>query len=195
MKGQMLILTAFLVVIFLILIRIESNYTEELERAKEMPNIFISFENINNELEKSGEIAITLENYGIIKNFCEFVKEREDFEVFFAISEFHNQTLNITLGNFLNRDLQNIQVSQNLTGETKIISSLSSGEMDWVNFTYSPSGETLIEINVTTNNLKESFSAYAGDEYERYVTIFYDSRLKFENSTLNKRFAVDSKTK
>jgi len=191
-KGQMLVITAIIVVTVLILIKVEFGFFAPITERNEA-NILNTFENIRNELIRAGEITASTRNYTNVYAFSEFLSSEEDLEIFYSISDFYNDTLNITAVNFLNDTIQNIQISQNLTDETKTITSLSKGASDWVNFTSSPGSEEIVEVNITytkdANNFNHSFITKAGPN-NRYINTFFDFTLKQDDSYLRDKFST-----
>lgn len=190
MKGQVLITLAIITVLVLFFISTELVHVETYEFSD--PPIE-SFENIKNELKRSGEILTWKNNYTVLFDFVKFIKERKDAEIFYSIAEFNGSTLNITLVNFLPEAIQDINVSQNLTDETKTITSISSEGSDSVNFTWSGS-ETTFEVNITYKGstsgvvTRHRYLAKAGPS--RYVTIFYDFKLNFLDSYIRDKFSI-----
>ncbi len=194
MKGQVLIITAIIMVLVLFLIKVEMSYTGSYEFS-DTSNINI-FDNIRNELRRSGEIAIWKDNYSAVYRFSEFLKSDRDVDIFYSISDFKGTSLNITLVNLLNESMENVQVSQNLTDETDSPGSLGEGESGYVNFTHSPGAEEMFEINVSytgseSGDANRTFSARAGPS--RYVTVFYDFRMKYDGSYISDRFQISGK--
>jgi len=194
-KGQMLVITAIIVVTVLILIKIEFGFFAPITERNEA-NIINMFGNIRNELIRAGEIMSSTRNYTDVYVFSDFLSSEEDLEIFYTISDFHDDTLNITVVNFLNDTIQNIQISQNLTDETKTITSLSKKASDWVNFTSSPGSEESIEVNIAyvkgSSYFNHSFITLVGPN-NRYTNTFFDLTLKDGNSYLRDKFSTSGK--
>jgi len=194
MKGQVMIILAVIVILVMFLIKIETAYINQGVTGTYNTKVF---ENLRNELKRAGEITTWKNNYTKVYDFSNFLKEKKDIGLFYSISDFNNSILNITLANFLEENIQDINVSQNLTDETKQISSISEGGTDYVNFTWSGS-ETTFEVNITYkgstsgNITKEIFLAKAGPK--RYVTVFYDLKLNYDSSYIRDRFSISGET-
>jgi len=186
----MLITTAIIVVTVLMLIKLESTNIYPLNERQET-NVLHTFNNIRNELIRAGRITISSKNYNPVYDFSNFVYQKEDSQIFYSISDFNADTLNITVANFLNDTVQNVQISQNLTGETKSISSLSVGSMDWVSFTSSPTTEEDVQVNISYEKSSSVFNytfITKVSPSKRYISIFYDFRLNYGNSFVRDEF-------
>jgi len=191
-KGQFLIITAVVVVTVLILIKIESTYFSPIEERPET-NFINTFNNLRDELIRAGVIATSIQKYDPVYNFSNFINNKEDTEIFYSITDFNVETLNITIGNFLDETIQNIDITQNLTDETKSITSLSPGSMDWVDFTFSPTSEISVQINISytysSNIINHTFITKTGPS-KRYMTVFYDFKLYDKNSYIRDKFSI-----
>lgn len=189
-KGQVLVILAVITVLVLFLLKVETAYTGSYDLSG--TDSLNTFENIRNELKRSGQITIWEDNYSAAYEFSKFLTEKKDSEILYSISDFSGTGLNVTVVNFLGETLQQINVSQNLTGETDTIPLLADGESDWVNFTWSPGPETLFEINITyvagSGITNHTFTAKAGPD--RYVTVFHDLKLNYGKSYTEDKFSV-----
>lgn len=194
-KGQVLVLLAIIVVLVLFLIKVEMTYMGSYEFS-DTNNVNI-FENARNELKRSGDITIWKDNYSAVYDFSKFLKEEKNVEIFYSIVDLEGSNLNITVVNFLDEGIESINVSQNLTDETDSISSLSQEGSDYVNFTWSPGSETTFEVNISytgsaSGNVTDYiFTATAGPT--RYVTVFYDFKLNYDDSYIRDEFLVSGK--
>ena len=192
-KGQVLVIMALVVVLVMFLVRTEVSNINSYEFSES--NFVNSFMNIKNEFKKSGQITIWKNNYTVLNDFSSFLKERKDIEVFYSIVDYEDSGLNMTFVNFLEEDIQEIQVSQNLTGSDDSITSISSGSSDFVNFTTgSYSNDEPFQVNisyvgsVSGTAYNHSFVSYAGNG--RRVTVFYDLVLNYYNSFVRDKFTV-----
>ena len=183
LMAIIIILVLFLIKVNLTSIPVIDYSTPELE----------TFGNIRSELKYAGEMAMWEDNYTVLYYFSDFLNNKSDLEMFYSISEFNDSVLNITLVNFLDEAIQDVNITQNLTDETKQISSMPQGGTDYVNFTWFGS-ETNFEINITYkgsdsgNTTRQKFMAKAGPS--RYLTVFYDLKLNFGESYIKDKFSV-----
>lgn len=195
-KGQVLVITALIVVLVLFLIKVEITYLGDNEFS-ETGNLN-TFNNLKNELKRSGEITIWEDNYTMAYEFSDFVTDQKDSEIFYSIVDFDNPGLNVTVVNFLDEDIGTVTISQNLTDETDVIPVLTRGSSDYVNFTSYESSETPFHVNITytgssSGNLTIStFTAAAGPG--RHVTVFHLLKLNYGGSYLEDKFSVAGKT-
>ena len=194
-KGQVLVILAIIVVLVLFLIKVEMTYMGSYEFS-DTNNVNI-FKNARNELKRSGDITIWKDNYSAVYDFSKFLKGEKNVEIFYSTVDLEGSNLNITVVNFLDENIESINVSQNLTDETDSISSLNQEGSDYVNFTWSPGSETTFEVNIShtgsaSGNITDyTFVATAGPA--RYVTVFYDFKLNYDNSYIRDEFLVSGK--
>jgi|GEM_PF-1845258 len=194
-KGQVLIITAVIVVLVLFLIKTESTYIGSYDFSD--TNNVNAFDNIKNELKRAGEITVWKDNYSSVYDFSDFLKGEKNTELFYSIADFGGTNLNITVVNFLDEAIESINITQNLTDEEDSISSINKGGSDYVNFVWSPGSETVFEVNVTYkgsssgNVTKQIFVARAGPL--RYVTVFYDLKFSYDDSYIEDRFSISGK--
>lgn len=193
-KGQVLMITAIIVVLVLFLIRTEVTYMGSCESSG-TGNVPV-FENMRNEMRRSGQITIWSGNYSSVYDFSDFLRNQKDTEVFYSITDFEDSNLNITLVNFLDETIQEINISQNLTDETGSINLLADGSGDWVNFTSSEGSEKEFHVNITYANSAGTITSYTFDALagpEKYVTVFFDLKLNYHDSYIEDRFSVSGK--
>jgi hypothetical protein len=191
-KGQVLVITAIIVVLVLFLLKVETTYLGSHEFSGKVN--LNTFDNIRNELKRSGGITIWSDNYSAVYDFSDFLKDEKDVEIFYSISDLEGSNLNITLVNFLDETIQNINVSQNLTDEADSLSSLNQEGSDYVNFTWTPGSETVFEVKINYTGstsgaiTNHTFTAKAGPA--RYMTVFYNLRMNYQDSYLEDKFSV-----
>ncbi len=194
-KGQVLVILAIIVVLVLFLIKVEMTYMGSYEFS-DTNNVNI-FENARNELKRSGSISVWKDNYSAVYDFSKFLTDEKDMEILYSIIDLEDSNLNITFVNFLDEDIESINVSQNLTDETDSISSLNQEGSDYVNFTWAPGSETVFEVNISYTGsasgvvTNHTFTATAGPA--RYVTVFYDFKLNYDNSYIRDEFLISGK--
>ena len=192
-KGQVLVITALITVLIMFLLA-ETAYIKSYEFF-DTNNLNI-FENMRNELKRSGEITIWKDNYNAVYDFSNFINDKKDVEIFYSIVDFEDTTLNMTVVNFLDETIHDINISQNLTDEIDSILLLNQDASDSVDFTWSPGPETIFEVNISYNGsvsgiTNHTFTATAGPE--RYMTIFYDFKLNYGESYVSDIFSVSGK--
>lgn len=193
-KGQVLVITAVIVVLVIFLIKVEMTYMGSYEFS-DTSNVN-TFGNMRNELKRSGSITIWKDDYSAVYNFSKFLKEEKDVEVFYSIVDFEGTNLNITVANFLEEGINNMQINQSLTDESDSIISLNQEGTDYVNFTTGPQGSPVeFEVNISYNSsagiTNHTFNATAGPA--RYVTVFYDFKMNYDESYIEDKFSISGK--
>lgn len=193
-RGQVLVITAVIVVLVLFLIKVEMTYTGSYEFS-DTSNVN-TFGNMRNELKRSGSITIWKDDYSAVYNFSKFLKEEKDIELFYSIVDFEGTNLNITVANFLKEGINNIQINQNLTDESDSITSLDQEGTDYVNFITGSQGSPVeFEVNISYNSssgiINHTFNATAGPA--KYVTVFYDFKMNYDESYIGDKFSISGK--
>lgn len=194
-KGQVLVILAVIVVLVLFLIKVEMTYMGSYEFS-DTSNVN-TFGNMRNELKRSGFITIWKDDYSSVYNFSKFLKEEKDVELFYSIVDFEGSTLNVTVVNFLDEDINNIQINQSLntSDKSRTISALSKTKTNFTEFTWYPGSETVFEVNISYNSsagiTNHTFNATAGPA--KYVIVFYDFKMNYDESYIEDKFSISGK--
>jgi len=196
-----------IIALSLVLINMKTNFNVSLKKESLYveTNENEAFNNLQNEFRESYDVAAkqspTDHNLNrTLANYVLFVKERmqgSKFKVLYSFSTYDNETLNVTLHNYLGRKIETVTIEQNLTGGSVSPGDIGDGEgyeKDWsaegktssyhVNVTYTDSGDD-----------KAYTKTYVGDtgDVNVYTALFY--RVEFERfgTKLNDEETVKSK--
>lgn len=206
-KGQVFLIIFVIIALSLVLINMKTNFDVSLKKKSLYveTNENEAFNNLQEEFRESYDVAVKQKptDYNLnrtLANYLLFVRDRmqrSNFRVLYSFSTYDNETLNVTLHNYLGRNIENVAIEQNLTGGSVSPGDMGDGEgyeKDW-----SAEGKTSnyhVNITYTDSSDGKSFTkTYTGDTGDKdiYTALFY--RLEFERSgtELNDEGKVKSK--
>lgn len=157
-KGQVVLIIGIAITLSLILIKMGSGIGKTLQ--KQEPKLSTTAEKLLPNLEKEYrevyQIAIKQEaSDQVIKdkiqNFTSFLRRElkpTKLFLFHSFSTYNNETLNVTLQNFLGREMRGVELRQNLTSPNASIQELGRGEVNTTVFN-APGKNEAYRINLT----------------------------------------------
>lgn len=182
-KGQVFLIIGIVIALSLILIYVKTNFDVALKKKEfyvgEEKDII--FTNIQNEFRESFDIGVKKDDLNqTLRNFTVFMDERlknRELDVLYSFSIYDNSSLDVSVWNFLERGMEDVNISQNLTGGSYSCGDLSSGE-NCYNSWSSPGETGVYHVNVTyAGSGSETYEGWTGPK-GKYSALFY--RLEFE---------------
>lgn len=199
-KAQVLIMTAIVMVLVAIAIRIEFDSVSsidafEFERSSTAPELFL---NLRDEFANSARLAFIEDHDGAyadsrLANYTRFVRSRENIEVVYSVAAYAPpSTFTVRVRNFLDEDLANVRVSHNLTGvvSTVTIGDLAIGASGTATTSSSLTDEKVVQVNVSYTgkargkDLTHIYLAKAGPVLN-YSTVYASLSFTPEQSTFS----------
>ncbi len=198
MKAQVFLLTAAIVVGVLVALKgysIVSQITTERE-ILDVSLETLEFENIDNEVKKVAVISASTPN-NMSNNaigFLNFTRRitsghTNDLRVLFvgALANSTNQTMNITVFNFLRENDLNITITLNTSPQQRNSTFLDDGDTWYNNFTFTR-GETYdLTISLPDKSYQENITVRTRGNKDDY-TAFYDLSLVTPRATHASKF-------
>lgn len=197
-KGEIFVAIGIVISLLLILISMEGNYVQNIEKKdlKVGREAFNTFSNLKEEYKKTGRIGISLNSNfeEKISSFSAFLEKKlgkQGLLLFFSTTRYKNGNLNVSLGNFLNENLENITIKENITNQTKTLNTLELGKTKSVSFNISDSSKSY-KINTTFSGKSSGetkIEVFSGKRNK--ITIFYDLSLTLEGSKIGEKFQIE----
>lgn len=193
-KGQVFVIIGIVIAISLVLINIKTNFDIALREEQihlEMNENEI-FANIQNEFKESYDIAVRSDAKTINKtlsNFSMFMRDRFTegrISILYYFSKYDNSSLEVSVWNFLGREIENVVMNQSLTGGNESWTEIETGEGHKESWT-EPGKTSDYQVNLTYTDTKsgkrftKTYPGGTGDE-GIYSALFYRIEMKMKGT-------------
>jgi hypothetical protein len=193
MKGEFFLITGFIVVIVLFLIKSSLNFTQIIESKQNLEVGFgkKEFLNIKQGLIKTLDYSYNKNESERIENYLAYVRERlkaraTDLNGIALgayvkdVEENFPSDLNVTIFNFLGENIQILNISFNCSDSSQLFSNIPDNSSIKTNFTFIGKNENCsLNVNLTTPKESNKFSVQIPVEVGKNKFIgFFDLRMK-----------------
>lgn len=203
-KGQVFVIIGIVIAASLLLIKVNTNFGFKARETDMGPDLSENeiFRNLENEFEESYDAAIKKGgDHGTInktlRNYSLFLKSRMGkFNAFYVFSTYDNSTLKVSAWNLLDRNLENVEISQNLTGGTESCGTVGEGENCFESWS-SPGRNEAYRVNVTyrdsfyNRNLAKTYIGHTGDK-GNYNAMFYRTEAEIAKTHMTHEERLES---
>ncbi|MBI4017340.1 MAG: hypothetical protein HY366_00130 [Candidatus Aenigmarchaeota archaeon] len=199
-RGQIMIMTAVVLVLAIVAIRIEFDSVAvveslEFQRSLLSPELL---ENIRTEIANTARLAFTEDPEGAsvdarLNNFTRFVREHDDVRVIYSTAHFlPSSTLRIRVRNQLDEDIGSVTVEHNISGTsaTIVLGDIAIGQAAAGTASNAATSEKTVQINVsytaksTGTNRRFTYHTLAGPNLN-YTAMAALIVLKVDGSSLS----------
>jgi hypothetical protein len=206
-KGQVFVIIGIVIGIALVLIQTKVSFDTALNRRYGGDSLQKNeiVDNIGNEYRESFKIAVK-KNFddisinGTLTNFTLFMEDgftSGKIGTFYTFSIYDNSTINVTVGNFLGRRIEDLEISQNLTDDSSSKGSLPNRKV-YKEYWSAPDESTDYMVNVTytdTRTGKRRSKIYHGESggEGNYASLLYQIELELGSTRMTDESTVQAK--